>query len=95
MFAQLADFGLAKREKKKACMQTCCGTLPYSAPEMLLATRMVPYSNKVDTWGLGVILFMLLCGYHPFDPFGQASSSVLRKRIVAGDADYSGPAVCC
>ena len=76
-------------------MHTCCGTLPYSAPEMLLATRMAPYSNKVDTWGLGVILFMLLCGYHPFDPFGQASSAGLRKHIVAGDADYSGPAVCC
>ena len=26
------------------------------------------YSKEVDLWALGIIAFILLAGYHPFDP---------------------------
>ncbi len=56
----MADFGLAKREKKGKSMTTMCGTLPYCAPELLASTHTgVPYTSKVDVWGLGVILFIM------------------------------------
>lgn len=44
-------------------MSTQVGTPGYRAPE-LLAGR--PYSNKVDTWAIGVIHYILLSGYPPF-----------------------------
>mmetsp|Transcript_13697 Transcript_13697/g.42402 ORF Transcript_13697/g.42402 Transcript_13697/m.42402 type:complete len:530 (-) Transcript_13697:59-1648(-) len=59
------------------------GTPGYAAPEMLDATS--KYDERVDVFALGVILFVLLAGYHPFDPAGDASDAVVGKRIKKGD----------
>ncbi len=40
------------------------GSLGYEAPEMLLNQ---PYSKPVDIWSVGVVFFMLILGYPPFD----------------------------
>jgi serine/threonine protein kinase len=40
------------------------GTRGYLAPEML---QRRDYTKAVDTWALGVIVFVLLCGCLPFD----------------------------
>jgi len=37
---------------------------------------------------LGVILFILLSGYHPFDPEGLADDEQLAKQIVVGNAHW-------
>lgn len=58
----IGDFGLAKNCGDNL-MKTCCGTPQYVAPEVL---AMKPYDTKVDCWSLGVILYILLCGYAPF-----------------------------
>uniref|UniRef100_A0A8C7Y573 Doublecortin-like kinase 3 n=1 Tax=Oryzias sinensis TaxID=183150 RepID=A0A8C7Y573_9TELE len=42
---------------------TICGTPTYVAPEILHETG---YGVAVDVWALGVILFVLLCGFPPF-----------------------------
>lgn len=52
--------------------QTFLGTRGYLAPEMLQRRQ---YSRAVDTWALGVIVFVLLCGCLPFDDDSSAITS--------------------
>jgi serine/threonine protein kinase len=66
---QIADFGLSQLMEKGKKMTKVCGTWAYAAPEMF-DPMSGGYDAKFDTWGFGVILFVVLCGYHPFDPEG-------------------------
>lgn len=38
-----------------------------------------------DMWAVGVILFILLLGCHPFDPEGTATEGELARRIIKGE----------
>ena len=60
---KLIDFGLAKSISSHRKMTTKTGTCYYVSPEILAG----PYNEKCDIWSLGVILFMMLSGYPPFD----------------------------
>ena len=60
---KLIDFGLAKSITSGKKMTTKTGTCYYVSPEILAG----PYNEKCDIWSLGVILFMMLSGYPPFD----------------------------
>ena len=62
---KLADFGFAKHIARKNGCRTLCGTPGYLAPEIL--ERWPSYDVKCDVWSIGVILFLLLGGYLPFD----------------------------
>jgi len=62
---KLADFGFSKIVKKQNGCRTLCGTPGYMAPEIL--ERWPAYDTKCDLWSVGVILFLLLGGYLPFD----------------------------
>lgn len=61
----ISDFGLSKMEDS-GVMATACGTPGYVAPEVLAQK---PYGKAVDVWSIGVIAYILLCGYPPF--YGQ------------------------
>jgi len=44
-----------------------------------------PCTAKADIFSLGVVMFILLCGYHPFDPTNDANDKEVTKRIIAGN----------
>jgi len=59
----LTDFGLSKILGDQMTTKTIAGTLLYMAPEVLRGER---YGTEADWWSVGVILFILLTGRHPF-----------------------------
>jgi calcium/calmodulin-dependent protein kinase I len=82
---KIADFGLAKLIRQSDIMATACGTPGYVAPEILQGK---PYTDKVDLWSLGVILYILLCG---FPPFYDENNAALFAQIKAAAYDFPSP----
>ena len=61
---RLLDFGLSKIIGNDEKCTEPYGTLSFVAPEVLQGK---PYDKSVDLWSIGIITFLLLCGYMPFD----------------------------
>uniref|UniRef100_A0A1I8MRJ3 Calcium/calmodulin-dependent protein kinase type 1 n=1 Tax=Musca domestica TaxID=7370 RepID=A0A1I8MRJ3_MUSDO len=80
----ISDFGLSKMEDS-GIMATACGTPGYVAPEVL-AQR--PYGKAVDIWSIGVISYILLCGYPPFYDENDAN---LFAQILKGEFEFDSP----
>lgn len=70
---KIADFGLAalyQYQGKRRLLNTCCGSPPYAAPEILTSYD----GEKVDVWSAGVVLFALCLGSTPWnEPTSQCS----------------------
>ncbi|CAG9335367.1 unnamed protein product [Blepharisma stoltei] len=75
---KIVDFGLSRKHESDEFLKTSCGSPSYLAPEVLIGKEYD--GNKADIWSCGVILFVMLCGYLPFDDTNVAS---LYKKIVA------------
>ena len=84
---KLADFGLSQRIGEGTCLKKVCGTWAYAAPEMV-DPRRPGYSCPFDMWGFGVILFVSVAGYHPFDPQGGQEVSVIKQRALHAQWDF-------
>lgn len=87
---KITDFGLAKfrtQSSKLKAMTTACGTPGYVAPEVL-KNEPYGYGKEVDMWSVGVILYILLCG---FPPFYHENSNKLYKQIKKGEYDFPDP----
>ncbi|XP_074691792.1 calcium/calmodulin-dependent protein kinase type 1 isoform X2 [Strix aluco] len=81
----ISDFGLSKIEGCGSVMSTACGTPGYVAPEVLAQK---PYSKAVDCWSIGVISYILLCGYPPFYDENDAK---LFEQILRADYEFDSP----
>eukprot|EP01036_Dinobryon_divergens_P025944 gene25944-34543_t len=82
---KLADFGLANILKPNELMHLACGTPGYVAPEVL---RGQFYGKEVDMWSIGVILYILLCG---FPPFYDDNNKKLFSLIIGGKFTFPDP----
>jgi len=72
---KLTDFGLcAIKENEYDMLQDSVGTVRYTAPELLKGDG---YNESIDIWAIGIILFMLLTGIHPFD--GKHKESIFNR----------------
>lgn len=74
---KIADFGFAKKCTSTKCLLTQCGTPGYVAPEILNG---IPYGTQADMWSIGVILYILLAGYPPFNGSNQRELFKLIKK---------------
>lgn len=111
---KITDFGLAKSKETEGTMKTFCGTLAYLAPEVLnnkkskikkryLGNGKVKedsYSNKVDMWSIGCLLFVIMTGHLPFSGATQElmfnnisngqyhEKSLIQKNISSEGRDF-------
>jgi serine/threonine protein kinase len=82
---KIIDFGLSKKFGDEQLV-TSVGSPGYVAPEVLTAES---YDKSVDMWSVGVILYILLCG---FPPFFADTSTELFKKIIEVKYDFDDPA---
>ncbi|CAF3491994.1 unnamed protein product [Rotaria sp. Silwood1] len=72
---KLTDFGFSNQFSPGKKLLTSCGSLAYSAPEILLGD---PYdAPAIDIWSLGVILFMLVTGRAPFQEANDSETVMM------------------
>lgn len=91
---KIADFGLAKSFEGSSgggnagALTTSCGTPDYVAPEVLRAS---PYDQCVDLWSVGVITYILLCGFPPFwgEQQGELFDKILTVKYNFPDPEWS------
>lgn len=80
---KVIDFGISKifgeirplmknAKQEKNTMSARVGTAYYISPEVLQGN----YDHKCDIWSCGVILYLLLCGYPPFD--GETENDIYK-----------------
>jgi len=76
---KIIDFGLAKifkssdKDGEKTPMTSRVGTSYYISPEVLAGN----YDESCDIWSAGVILYILLSGYPPFN--GNTDLKIIEK----------------
>mmetsp|Transcript_22274 Transcript_22274/g.66860 ORF Transcript_22274/g.66860 Transcript_22274/m.66860 type:complete len:530 (-) Transcript_22274:48-1637(-) len=91
---KIIDFGLSRvpgqgtkaspLAEKKGTMHTRVGTPYYIAPEVLKRD----YTLMCDMWSIGVIAYILLCGYPPF--YGDNDRQIF-KRVSEGRFTFPSP----
>jgi calcium-dependent protein kinase len=80
---KIIDFGTAKQFERNQKLSKFIGTSYYIAPEVLAEC----YDEKCDVWSCGVILYILLCGYPPFN---GASNIDIYHAIKYNAPNFSG-----
>ncbi|XP_068842293.1 NUAK family SNF1-like kinase 2 [Capricornis sumatraensis] len=72
---KIADFGLSNLYHQGKFLQTFCGSPLYASPEIVNGK---PYTGpEVDSWSLGVLLYILVHGSMPFD--GQDHKTLVKQ----------------
>ncbi|QDZ24618.1 serine/threonine protein kinase [Chloropicon primus] len=88
---KILDFGFSKvLQGTGDILQTICGSPQYVAPEILNMTssgtnQPIPYTHAVDAWSIGVIMYMLIAGYAPFD---EDNEMKMYHKIIQGEFSF-------
>eukprot|EP00585_Thalassiosira_rotula_P004822 CAMPEP_0196143164 /NCGR_PEP_ID=MMETSP0910-20130528/12763_1 /TAXON_ID=49265 /ORGANISM="Thalassiosira rotula, Strain GSO102" /LENGTH=383 /DNA_ID=CAMNT_0041404575 /DNA_START=13 /DNA_END=1164 /DNA_ORIENTATION=+ len=87
---KVIDFGLARKHVGNVDppMTSFVGTPYYVAPEVLQQK----YDSSCDVWSIGVITYIMLCGYPPFNAPDNRElyDSVRRARLNFPSSEWSG-----
>jgi calcium-dependent protein kinase len=78
---KIIDFGTSKKVKINERLNAKLGTAYYIAPEVLKNN----YDLKCDVWSCGVILYVFLCGYPPFN---AKTDDDIFKKILKGSFTF-------
>lgn len=83
---KVADFGFSIATKNDLDLWDTLGTPPYMAPEIVILRNEdyedpVGYGRPVDVWALGVCLYILLSGVHPYQ---QPDDEQMLEQIESG-----------
>jgi len=82
---KIIDFGLSRHDDMtRGIMNTKVGTPYYVAPEVLNRE----YTKSCDIWSIGVITYILLCGYPPF--YGDTDTQIFES-VRTGRFDFPSP----
>jgi len=82
---KIIDFGLSRHSTQNfGVMKTKVGTPYYVAPEVLNRE----YTKSCDIWSIGVICYILLCGYPPF--YGDSDNQIFES-VRTGTFDFPSP----
>jgi serine/threonine protein kinase len=77
--AVLTDFGLAKLGMKAdKRTKTIWGTPEYLAPEII---QNKPYDKSADWWSLGILLYEMLSGKHPYKTKNNDKEAMYKKIV--------------
>ncbi|OHT15045.1 CAMK family protein kinase [Tritrichomonas foetus] len=77
---KLIDFGFAHVNVN--VLKTQCASIPYAAPEIFKGEE---YTESVDIWSLGVILYAMLTGELPF---GDGDIVSIASKVLGGPPKY-------
>jgi serine/threonine protein kinase len=80
---KIIDFGLSINMPNDGQKLTeVIGTRKYAAPEMILGYG---YTEKIDEWAIGVVMFSMLTGY---EPFRRTDVCPVEENIVGAKIDF-------
>ena len=88
---EVVDFGCAEVIDKNSPFydedgnESFANTPGYSPPEMIDRTiRPKHLKPSVDMFSMGVIIYIMLTGVHPFDVNGQSTDREMNRRVLSG-----------
>eukprot|EP01054_Gregarina_sp_Poly1_P005385 Gregarina_sp_Poly_1__5384@NODE_2842_length_1640_cov_267_736809_g1793_i0_p1_GENE_NODE_2842_length_1640_cov_267_736809_g1793_i0NODE_2842_length_1640_cov_267_736809_g1793_i0_p1_ORF_typecomplete_len450_score48_42Pkinase/PF00069_25/9_2e76Pkinase_Tyr/PF07714_17/2_5e40Kinaselike/PF14531_6/3_4e18Kdo/PF06293_14/2_8e11EFhand_7/PF13499_6/1_8e08Pkinase_fungal/PF17667_1/1_5e08EFhand_8/PF13833_6/0_00027EFhand_8/PF13833_6/2_2WaaY/PF06176_11/2_9e05APH/PF01636_23/9_4e05APH/PF01636_23/7_3e03RIO1/PF01163_22/5_2e05 len=80
---KLIDFGLAARFRPGEPLRTKAGTPYYVSPQILEGR----YGPECDVWSAGVIMYILLCGYPPFNSYSDRG---IMQKVKTAEVTFPG-----
>ncbi len=80
---KLIDFGFATYAKNDEEMTQQLGTPQYAAPEIF---KEIPYTNKVDMWSTGIVLYNMIIGLQPF----SSNLNCIKDQVLHKEIDFNG-----